>query len=323
MSIWDYTRTYAPATDGVPVPLEFFVAGRFRHYAKNNVTSFFVENEQGSRGGKVAGDMFEIRYHLISKLMEDPFIDADKVIKDAMLRYYGKKPGEVLYRMRKWYRDLCVARKAFIGWFPMFGEVAFLETADMEKMVKAWDEAERLAAGEEKLLGRIRWSRTGTDAMLASRRQQRALLHEPEEGVSDVVFVDCPAANLAIWDSKGKRHNVPAIDDPDAYLGKAFRAEYNEHLKPPFAMGFYDHTHSEGIISQSFAAPEDGKYHWYTMQDVYLPAVSYYFYLTRSWEYHVTPDIPGCPGGKVRVKAHVKYDGEYVYIDRVVFIPVK
>lgn len=318
LAVWDYTRLFEKTTLGFPYASEFYIGERMKFYAEHGVTALFVEHEDPLT------DLWEVKYQLITKFLEDPFRDSNVLVTDAFRRYFGKAGDRILAMRRKlddWRRD----RDAFVGWFAMFGEFSFVRTEEIREMVRVWDEAEHMVASDEKCLRRVKKARRGTDRFLAARLLQESLVHAPEKGVSDVVFVNCPADPKVYSNKYAAKIGLELVDDPEASTGKAFRLRWKDtpHFGPPFAMGFYDHTHSQTIVCKSFPAPTDGTYRWYDMGEIYLPRVSYYFFMTRGWNLQVTPDVPGCPEGKVRPKARVKYDAEYLWLDRVVFIPVK
>ena len=316
LAVWDYTRLFETTTLGFPYASEFYIGERIRFYAEHGVQSLFMQHDNPDT------DLWEIKYQLITKFLEDPKRDSERLIVDTFRQYFGKA-GDVILAMRRkldrWRRD----RDAFVGWFAMFGEFAFVRTDEIREMVRVWDEAERLVAGDEKYLRRVKRARRGTDRFLASRLLQESLRHAPEPGVSDVVFVNCPADMKTYSNKYSAKIGLELVDDPEASTGKAFRLRWKDtpHFGPPFAMGFFDHTHMQTIAVKSFPTSTDGKYHWYDMGEVFLPRVSYYFFMTRGWNIQVTPDVPGCPEGKVRPKACVKYDDEYLWLDRVIFQP--
>lgn len=318
LAVWDYTRLFEKTTLGFPYASEFYIGERMKFYAEHGVQALFIQHEDPLT------DIWEVKYQLITKFLEDPWRDSEALVTDTFRRYFGKA-GDVVIAMRRkldqWRRE----RNAFVGWFAMFGEFSFIRTEDIREMVRAWDEAERLVADDERHLRRVRKARRGTDSFLESRLLQESLIHAPEKGVSDVRFVNCPADPKIYSNKYAKKIGLELVDDPEASSGKAFRLRWKGtlHFGPPFAMGFYDHTHSQTLVGKSFPAPTDGKYHWYDMGEIYLPRVSYYFFMTRGWHIQVTPDIPGCPEGSVRAKVCVKYDDEYLWLDRAIFIPVQ
>ena len=168
--IWDYAITFAKGVTGMPFASEFHYGDLFRHYLENNVTGVFWEHEM-----LYVADMYELKFFLETKLMENPYQDVDALMNIFMPRYYGAAAPYILkYRLAL--DAMRRQRKARITWFASRSAFGYV-TNDMVLDFQAlFDEAEAAVKGDETLLLRVRRARMGLDN-LTSRRANAIFYH--------------------------------------------------------------------------------------------------------------------------------------------------
>lgn len=94
--IWEYM--YHILFD-IPAPIANRLGDTFRTFADYGVTGVFVENEC------LSADMWELTHYMLTHLSEDPYADADALIRDFMNRFYGPAAPYV----QEYYDELCRA----------------------------------------------------------------------------------------------------------------------------------------------------------------------------------------------------------------------
>ena len=65
--IWEYAVIYHKLK-GYPFPSEFYIPEKYRFYAENGVKGFLIEQEYFDMS-----DMYELKFYLLCKMLEDPF----------------------------------------------------------------------------------------------------------------------------------------------------------------------------------------------------------------------------------------------------------
>lgn len=175
LSIWDYAIVFTKPCTGLPFASEFHYGDLFRHYRDNGVMGIFWEHEYPHKS-----DMWELKFWLETKLMEDPDRDCNALIGQFMREYYGAAGASIL----QWRRELDALRKAKgarVGWFPPIGSYAYIDPEHLASWEKLLDGAEAAVASDPKLLARVRRARTGLDR-LACLRYRCAPFHDPAPG---------------------------------------------------------------------------------------------------------------------------------------------
>ena len=80
--VWDYVIQFTNLVS--PFPNLFVLQPNLKFFVENGVNAMF---EQGNRDG--CGEFAELRAYLISKLMWDPYANADSIMNDFLNGYYG------------------------------------------------------------------------------------------------------------------------------------------------------------------------------------------------------------------------------------------
>ena len=328
--VWDYAITYLGLTMGYPFPSEWHIVDKIRYYADHGTNGMLIEHEHPDKA-----DMYELKYYLERRALEDPAVDGAALIDEFYPRYYGAA-GAKVRAAREHLARICRERGGHLQWSPNFSEFSFFRVEDADRMVGLFDEAEALVKGDEKRLSRVRRSREGTDR-IAAALHKASLMHPPEPGVSDVPFFDFPVRKD---DGSWRLYNrsLKGFDyapDPDSPLGLCVNVPAadtpNNYYKLPFMFGFYSVARKKTFRKQVFEQPHPGNgYAWYDADDVKIPDESFYMYITRSWAVLMNATSPLMCGNTYKVRVRVKFEGPLfgkpggenrLRIDRVVFIP--
>ena len=307
--IWEYAVIYHNLK-GYPFPSEFYIPEKYRFYAENGVKGFLIEQEYHD-----CADMYELKFYLLRKMLEDPFQDTTGLIEDFMTRYYGAAGGKVL-EARKLLDRRRREKNAFIRWFPSMGEFSFFTNDDLAEVRRLFDEAEALVKDDAKRLARVKCAYLSF-GRLADFRKKFGGKHPPEKGVSDKPFFDIPTDDL-----NAENHARKAIDFvKDIEIGdplgggdvvariKADVEDREGHYRLPFALGVYDPLAKKTILSKRWDKPLGPGYNWYSAGRVKLPEQGFFAYFTRKWTVQVPACLPGMNGNEFEVKALVKFTG--------------
>ena len=307
--VWEYAVTYHKLK-GYPFPSEFYIPEKYRFYAENGVRGFLIEQEYFDQS-----DMYELKFYLLRKMLEDPFQNEMGLIEDFMSRYYGAA-GKPILEARRLLDRRRREKKAFIRWFPSMGEFSFFTDDDLAEVRRLFDEAEATVESDAKRLARVKraWLSFGR---LADFRASFGGRHPPEEGVSNKPFFDIP-----VDDQSAENHAPAAIDFvKDIEIGdplgggdfvariKADVEDREGHYRLPFEIGVYDPLAKETILKGTWDAPLGEGYRWYSAGRVKLPEQGFFAYFTRKWTVQVPVCLPGMNGNEFEVKALVKFTG--------------
>jgi hypothetical protein len=159
--VWDYQCGLVPAIDNFK-PMLWAMDGMFKDFAKKGCyTGMFIEAEWNCP--PVLPDCYELNTWLSAKLMCDPGVDIEPLIRSYCENYYGKAAPVMI--------ALLELKKSRLPFYP-------LQAVTFEYMKKAQElmaEAEATAAGDPVLLSRLADVRINLDlAALQYRHQVRA-----------------------------------------------------------------------------------------------------------------------------------------------------
>lgn len=156
LRIWDYAVTYAPPR-GLPFPSEQTYATDYRFYAAHNVEGVFTEHEYTA-----IADMRDLKVWLMMKLLEDPRRDYEELRRVFTDGFYG--PAGALMRR---YRDRLAAaaerRPSHVGMSTGLSGFGFVDLEFVLEAQEFFDAAEETAAGDSRLLRRVRHARLSLD----------------------------------------------------------------------------------------------------------------------------------------------------------------
>ena len=313
--VWEYAITFDKSARGLPVPSEFNLGAKYRFYSEHGVKGIFIEQEDVEKG-----DLHEMKYYLMSHLMEDPTRDADRLAVDFLRRYYGKEPGRIICRARKYLDRIRRERGGFLPMYAKPGDFNFIREADIAKLDALWDEAETAAKGDAKRLRRVRSARQSLVRLKELRVRNAFTRKESEPGVSDRPFFSFPATN-ALYSIRSS-HGARWTDDPEASTGHAIGMPFtNKGYRFPVSVFFIDSNGGKHIAKKTIKAPSGTGYSWYDLGQVTVPA-SFSICFTGTGDAAVSPGNPELVGRTCGVKARLRATSEEFFIDRVVLIPV-
>ena len=307
--IWEYAVVYHKLK-GYPFPSEFYIPEKYRFYAENGVRGFLIEHEYFEQS-----DMYELKFYLERKMLEDPFQKTEGLIEDFMRRYYGAA-GKPILEARKLLDRRRREKNAFIRWFPSMGEFSFFTNDDLAEVRRLFDEAEAVVAGNAKLLARVKRAYLSF-GRLADFRKKFGGKHPPEKGVSDKPFFDIPTDDLSAENHAKKAIDfVKDIEIGDPLSGgdvvtriKADVEDREGHYRLPFSIGVYDPIAKKTILGKQWKKPLGEGYRWYSAGRVKLPERGFFAFFTRKWTVQVPVCLPGMNGNEFEVKALVKFTG--------------
>ena len=148
--IWSYWRTFRGSLFPFVVPPKTIEA-ELRFCRDCGVSRYFCENEQ-----PLSRSFAMLQHWLFLKLTEDPDRDANALTKRFFLGYYGKA-ARPMAEYLKYLERVEEESRAYVN-------------REFFEKVNAWlDEAERLAAGDERSLRHIRWERIVVDRSMYDR----------------------------------------------------------------------------------------------------------------------------------------------------------
>ena len=165
LSIWDYAVAYTAETSAFPFASEFYYGDLYKFYRDNNVTGIFWEHEY-----EYITDMFEYKYFLECKLMEDPDADLAKLQNIFMTRYYGAAAPFVM-EYRRIIDKACHDNKGSVPFAcPLkYTVFEFLTPTVMRELDTVMDRAEASVNGDALLISRVRRARLGIDLLTFKR----------------------------------------------------------------------------------------------------------------------------------------------------------
>ena len=314
--VWEYGITYETDGKGMgcPFPSEPFIFEKFRFYADNGVKGFLLEHEHPE-----CSDMYELKYRLECKAMEDPYQNPEPLVEDFYNRYYGVA-AEKVREARSLLARCCRERKAFVPWFPTMGEFNFLTDDDLAEFERIFGEASALVKGDQKLERRVERAFGSIRRLapyLADIRRRIGAKHPPENGVSDTPFYEIRCGDeeiCSILDAENiDRVKDPDLGDPEAGGETVVRVKVtptpDSYYTLPFLMGIYNTADKIDIAPRQWGRPHGTGYHWYSLGRVTLPERNFCLYLTRKWTVQLPFSLPEMNGRTFEAKALVKFTG--------------
>jgi len=150
ISMWDYQITYGVSSVvALPTPNERTFGTDIRLMRDHNGDGFFFEHEN-----VIHADMRDLKVWLEFKLVENPDLDANRLIDEFARLYYGPAAPSVLaYRAEL--AAAADAGKAHVSWFPSVTSYAFITAPVVQKMFELRREALAAVAGDAELKARV------------------------------------------------------------------------------------------------------------------------------------------------------------------------
>lgn len=151
--VWDYVIQFNHLVS--PFPNLHVLQPNLQFFAENGVSAMF---EQGNR--EVGGEFAELRAYLISKLLWNPYENADTVINDFLRGYYGAAAKPIRSYIDNMREALLQSGKPLrIFGSPMEAEESYLTPELMAVYQGLFDDAEASVADDPVMLERVRIAR--------------------------------------------------------------------------------------------------------------------------------------------------------------------
>jgi hypothetical protein len=151
--VWDYGINFDNMVS--PFPNFPILQKNIQIFKEHNVTMHFSQI-----GGSKGGDFSEMRAYMVSKLMWNPYLDADSLMRSFMAGYYGDA-APYIYQYEKLLEGGLLAsdKELWIYDSPVTHKDGMLNAKCRKRYNELFDEAERAVAADSVLLRRVRMAR--------------------------------------------------------------------------------------------------------------------------------------------------------------------
>ena len=215
----DYAVTFSRGLTDMPFPSEFTYGDLFKFLKANKVKGSFWEHEFPHKA-----DMYELKFFMECKLMENPDLDPEKLMKEFMDKYYGAA-GRYVLEYRRELNRVCAENHGVVKWFPVLGNFSYIKDDDVVHMQKIFDDACAAVAGDELLLSRVYRARSNLDRLVC-RRSSKLLYHgnnpPPAPKVDFAASIERLKTHWVKWQERYGRREVlkkEALDEISTYSG--------------------------------------------------------------------------------------------------------
>lgn len=280
--VWDYVIQFSNLIS--PFPNLHVLQPNLKFFVENGVTAMF---EQGNR--EVGGEFSELRSYMISKLLWDPYADADSIMNDFLNGYYGTA-GRLIRTYIDEMREAVLASDKPLSIFgsPNRASVTYLTTSLIDRYRTLFDQAEFSVADSAVLLERVRIARLPLNFAIMEQAKKN---FSGEHGVfiqsgdkwtirPDIRSMIDPFVDLCIRQgvTKVKEWNVI----PEAYRSAMYRLFYqgrNEHIAYSKPVKFISpdisaiREEKRGMLTDGIRGSHDTEYNWLDFQGSNLDVV--------------------------------------------------
>lgn len=151
--IWDYVIQFNNLLS--PFPNLQVLQPNLQFFLENGVTAMF---EQGNR--EVGGEFTELRSYLISKLLWNPYANADSIMNDFLTGYYGQAGQHIRQYIDEMRAALLSSEQPLkIFGSPVEASTSYLTPVLIGRYKQIFDEAEASVTDDPILLERVRIAR--------------------------------------------------------------------------------------------------------------------------------------------------------------------
>lgn len=157
LAIWDYWKTYRCGFQ-TPIHNTAAIPGLVRKYRDIGAKHFFVEMELGTT---VPLTLFDLRYYLGAKMMNDPDLDHEKLVEEFMALFYG--PAAAPMKQFKAYTEKRMAESAGPLTSSPPAKRKFMDADYFKTLYALLEQAERAAAEKRPIVENIRQERLIVD----------------------------------------------------------------------------------------------------------------------------------------------------------------
>jgi hypothetical protein len=151
--LWDYVIQFKNLVS--PFPNLHVLQPNIAYLADNGVNAMF---QQGNR--EVGGEFAELRAYMISKLLWNPYQDAEKIMNDFLNGYY-KEAGPFLKEYIELQKEALLESGMKLNIFgnPIAAKKTYLSASLMEKYNQLFDDAENVVSDQPEVLQRVKIAR--------------------------------------------------------------------------------------------------------------------------------------------------------------------
>ncbi len=161
--IWEYGITFTNNIIGLPFASELYYGDLYRHYINNNVVGIFLQHEHSEQA-----DMYELKFFIETKLMEDPYQDVKKLTDLFMTKYYGPV-AKYMHEYRRLLDEACRRNNGQLRWDRTLATFDFITDDYVTRCQKIFDDAVKAAGDDDLLVSRVMRARNGLDRLTCFR----------------------------------------------------------------------------------------------------------------------------------------------------------
>ena len=153
--VWDYGINFDNMV--APFPNFHILQPNIQLFKKHHATMLF---EQVNGGRQRGTDFGELRAYMLAKLMWNPYLNTDSLMKTFLNGYYGAA-GPILYRYLQIQQGALLSSDIPLWIYdsPISHKTGMLNDRLIKVYDALFDEAEKAVAGNEELLGRVQTAR--------------------------------------------------------------------------------------------------------------------------------------------------------------------
>ena len=157
LRIWDYTTQFTNFL--APFP-NFHTLQPNIQLFRDHGARWVFEQHSGN-----PSELFELRSYLMAKLLWDPELDPDSLVRDFCRHYYGPAAEPILAYLGTLHEELAKAPDFFLFLYgdPSQAFGSYLSASLLQQYSRWMDQAEALTADNDLLLGRVQRARLGVD----------------------------------------------------------------------------------------------------------------------------------------------------------------
>lgn len=156
LRVWDYSVTFGEGSE-LPLPNLKLLAQDFRYYREHGIEGVFIQHD-----GPVRSDMRDLKLWVLLKLLEDPYLDVDALVREFTDGYYGAA-GESVRAYLALLEQALARRPSHIDYPARPEQYRYLSGRVLREGQQLFDRAEARVAGDPELLRRLRFARMSLD----------------------------------------------------------------------------------------------------------------------------------------------------------------
>lgn len=241
LNIRDY-ETFISDSMGLPVPSEFTFAPNIKYYSMNKIDGVFYEF-----GLYDMVDMYDLKFYMVSCLLDNPSADPEKLMREFCDGVYGKASGPIM-AYRKALRDAAYRNHAvMVGFSPGVMSAKYIHWDDLKAMQSILEKAEKAVEGDPALLYKVKRVRQNLDILLVKPQLYHFYLIQAESAGERDVFnkmsgdaakrffsVVGETRHRMVQDEQRRIHPVSELYVKELQAGIAHRSKYGNGIPDQF-----------------------------------------------------------------------------------------